>query len=86
MNEIVERVAKAIHEAAPEDNWSGWDELTDADISSGDPGRDTRRKQARAAIAALREPTGEMIEAAWASSLAEDAKGTWQDMIEVALR
>ncbi len=29
-----------------------------------------------------RKPTAEMIEAAWASALAEDALGVWEAMIE----
>lgn len=41
--------------------------------------------QARAAIEAMREPTPEMIESAWAEALGEDAAGVWRDMIEAAL-
>jgi hypothetical protein len=29
-----------------------------------------------------RNPTKEMLEAAWADALAEDAKGVWESMIE----
>jgi hypothetical protein len=32
-----------------------------------------------------KEPTKEMLDAAWASALGEDAAGVWRDMIEAAL-
>lgn len=32
------------------------------------------------------EPTPEMLKAAWADALAEDAGGVWREMIEIASR
>lgn len=39
----------------------------------------------RIALKAMREPTEEMVKAAWADALAEDAKGVWCAMIDAAL-
>lgn len=40
---------------------------------------------ARAAIAAMREPTEEMVEAGYYDAMAEDAKATFTAMIDAAL-
>lgn len=92
MSEMVEKVTKAIfrvtfHESEPNEvvnaKWIEWPE--DVALS---------RKQARAAIAAMWEPTAEMVAAAWASRQSE-AEGTtpgsvfnhaWQAMIDEALK
>lgn len=60
---MVERVARAIHEAVAAENWYSWDELSDEDVSVEDPGRNTRRAQARAAIAELRDMIDEALRA-----------------------
>jgi len=38
--------------------------------------------QAKQYIVVSRQPTKEMLDAAWSSALAEDARGVWKDMIE----
>jgi hypothetical protein len=48
-----------------------------------------RRAAAEAAggmVLVPRIPTKEMLEAAWADALAEDAKGVWKAMIDAALK
>ena len=40
---------------------------------------------ARAAIAAMREPTEDMVEAGYSDAMAEDAKATFTAMIDAAL-
>lgn len=44
------------------------------------------RHRARAAIAAMREPTVAMLTEAWVAALFEDATGVWQAMIDEALK
>lgn len=71
MSEMVERVARALADCAMEP----FDEIS----------REKFIGDARAVIKAMREPTPQMIEEAWAAALNEDAKGVWRDMIETAL-
>lgn len=40
---------------------------------------------ARAVFEAMRELPDEMVEAAWAEALGENAKGVWRDMIDAVL-
>lgn len=44
------------------------------------------RDVARDAIEAMREPTKEMIDAAWADAMGEDAGDVWRAMIDAALK
>lgn len=74
---IILSVAKAIH-ASVDSDWSEqlrtpWEDLTRA-------GQDAYGRQARAAIAAMREPTEAMLAAA-----DEVSEGEWQAMIDAAL-
>jgi hypothetical protein len=67
---MVERVAHALSEEAD------WDGVM--------PHRKDRYlRQARAAIAAMREPTEEMVDAGYLAD--ESATGTWQAMIDTAI-
>jgi hypothetical protein len=75
---MVERVARAIHrqdflsEEAAENSWEIDTEL--------------RMDMARAAIAALREPTPQMIGAAHEAGIASRVLPVWRAMIDEALR
>ncbi len=79
MSEFLDRIAKAI--AGPE-----WHELPA-------PVREVRRHEARAAIAAMREPTTDMDIAGWGKATRDIEDGApgairavWQAMIDAALR
>lgn len=85
MNEMVERIARAMaEEEHPATDW----ELIDEPYT-GDRGalfRDYWRRIARAAIAAMREPTEAMVQAARASAPYDrDVTETWPLMINAAL-
>lgn len=62
MSGMIERVAKAMHEALPVEPWDKipWEELPDS-------GKDEYRTRSRAAIEAMRGPTEAMIDAGGAS-------------------
>jgi len=75
---MVERVAKALWEQYSV-SIHPWSEAKPYE-------REKLHADARAAIAAMREPTAAMLESAWASALAEDADCVWRDMIDEALR
>ena len=79
--DMVERVAKAL-EAKLSEMTSGDDTLNYRRPS----GELASAELARAAINAMREPTPEMLEAAWSDILAEDGAGTWRKMIDAALK
>lgn len=93
MSKMVERAAAAAFHAylggAPS-WWIGieegapYDWRQEADLTS--TGSEGFLECARAAIAAMREPTPEMIEAAYYSALDENAAGVWRDMIDEALK
>lgn len=61
------------------------DRITDVLMSDGCGDSIQCEKTARRVIAAMREPTADMVEEAWAYALAEDAAGVWRDMINTAL-
>lgn len=76
MSEMIERVAKAIW-----GDLGGWDDL------NGDT-KETVRKEARAAIAAMREPTEAMLDTTvnpHCVETMEDIRDVWTDMIDAAL-
>ena len=88
MNEMVERAAKAAHDKLFADfDRSDWP-TTNCSIDANG-----FRVAARAAIAAMREPTGRMATAGWAAAydiggaLPSDAgiRAIWQAMIDAAL-
>lgn len=95
MSEIVERVARAFCRAEgythPDEDWRYYTNgALNQVVAEVELGRDverwkTYRRHARAAIAAMREPTKEMIGAAWAEAHDENALGVWRDMIDAAL-
>lgn len=72
--EMIERVAAVLKEHF-DNRWGQEAPVTDAEA----------KLIARAAIEAMREPTDAMVENAWASAMAEDARQTWKDMIDAAL-
>ena len=76
MSEMVERCAMAMHKAGFFPNVIPWEKCAEAY-------REERRMFARAAIEAMREPTAEMVVAAWRS---EGTSEIWQAMIEEALK
>lgn len=73
---MVERVARAIHDASHKELGFSW-------------AKEMRMAQARAAIEAMREPTGEMLEAGWERARPylglETTKQTYRAMINAAL-
>ena len=79
MSELIERVARAIRGCVSADDWNFIDEIA----------RKMYRREARAAIEAMREPTTEMLHAStmqvptWDN---EASKRKWQAMIEAALK
>ena len=77
MNEMVEKVARAIDPNA----WNDWyyPEKQRADWQS------FARNRARAAIAAMREPTKAMFEAVATEGYSDDAIPGWDIMINAAL-
>lgn len=80
MSEMVERVARAIADAGGSD----FDQLP----SKHGPGfglRNMYMNMARAAIEAMREPTGAMEDAAFSSTLTIPKRG-YQAMIDAALK
>lgn len=85
MSEFIDRLARVAHdenrkERPDQTEWSvEWGALTERQ-------HEDLRSIIRCVLAAAREPTEAMVDAAWASSLAEDAFCTWQDMIDEALK
>ena len=92
---MIERVAIVIHSVVC---WTEWADLPDENTSFG-TGKIERRKQARAAIEAMREPTEEMENAPWQASVqvyqptditqtldSISFKRVYQAMIEAALK
>jgi hypothetical protein len=78
MSEMVEKVAKAMHRV---------DALIQPSWESLEGEQEDYREYARAAIAAMREPTEAMIRAMCGSDvLAENAKRDWQSAIDEALK
>jgi hypothetical protein len=73
MNPMIERVAKAIFDC------SGYDDAINFNLEDWAPA-------ARAAIAAMREPTEGMIGVANQSDYPEDVIYWWQEMINEALK
>lgn len=69
MTNMIERVAQAILAKDPEGMFS----------------IHCARVYAKAAIAAMREPTEAMVEAGYYDAMAEDAKATFTAMIDAAL-
>lgn len=96
MSEMIERVARAIYDAQ---NGIDGDQVGDmlyTDHRIDGPDAETCRAQvmrvcnyaARAAIAAMREPTEVMIEASnreWDGRMSYRSSGAWQAMIDAAL-
>jgi hypothetical protein len=79
MTEMIERVARAIYEADPSYiQQSGWDDVPEAR-------RAQYRRQARAAIGAMREPTEEMRDVLSVSFEVDDV-ATYRAMISAALK
>lgn len=79
MSEMIERVARAIHESSSKWPWAGMSNMN----------KDDRRKDARAAIEAMREPTEE-IRDAWAAHAARtdgaaSARGYHDAMIDASI-
>ncbi len=54
---MIEKVARAMHEDV---NWCSWDALPD-ECSCYGVGRNERKREAKVAIEAMREPTLEMV-------------------------
>lgn len=85
---MVERVARALCEAAEED-WDASSNLETANGCEPQEARDYWRMLARAAIAAMREPTGSIMSAIADTSpgytMAETRKRIWQAGIDAAL-
>lgn len=86
MSEMVERVARALfaHEQGSDEGWNG--------PLLAERGRDMWRKQARAAINAMREPTAGMMHVgsgfvyeSWGHG-PTIAKEAWQAVIDEALK
>ena len=79
-NDMIERVARAL--AASDRHFSdggSWDELDPIE-------HDIYMASARAAIEAMREPTSEMVDAAYANTGGVGATKCWQAMIDEALK
>ena len=72
---MVERVARAMWDRLAEDG--SWAKI-------GKAGQDAMRASARAAIAAMRIPSGDMIEAGLDWQL-DGWRSTWEHMIDAAL-
>ncbi len=92
MSEMVERVAKAIAEESPRD---GYEAVPLSEIWPGRPRyiflREGYERAARAAIAAMREPTPEMSEAMFRVEAAGHSQRTlceaaWRAAIDEALK
>lgn len=77
MNEMIERVAKAIEDCHDEGSWSTWEQI----------GHQAALECARAAIAAMRESTDAMIEAGdWKIDFdCRDSGKIWNAMVDAAL-
>lgn len=86
MSTMIERVARALMEAREGCRVTDWRE------AEWNPAVAQALSEARAAIAAMREPTKEMVEAgddtAGTMAITHDysALGTWEDMIDTALQ
>lgn len=90
MSEMVERVARALYEADASNSsvrWESWPENKDRARKGLRIKCGKYRDRARAAIEAMREPTSEMIDAAWneAETQTEQAQEVWCAMINAAL-
>jgi hypothetical protein len=85
MSEMVERVARAIYKASCDEAYDGeryipaWDRMN---ASS----KEVYLGFARAAIAAMREPTAAMVITGSNGNYPDDIAAIWQDMIDEALR
>ena len=79
MTDMIERVARAINPDCWEQEDAGGGVITHPSNLAHS------MKQARAAIAAMREPTEDMVEAGYYDAMAEDAKATFTAMIDAAL-
>ena len=80
MSEIVERVAAAIERTTHDDDASFEEAWRDHEIV-----RHNRMIEARAAIAAIREPTEAMIVAGVHHDNMGDMAGRWRAMVDAAL-
>ena len=78
MSDMVEKVARAIHMCAmqQEPDLAPWEKL-------GSPFKNDYLFQARAAFAAIREPTEEMMESGWQQM--PELLEAWRAMIDAAL-
>lgn len=77
--EMVERVAAIIHPSAFDGHAEGECDVCDGDLREA-------RALARQVIAAMREPTAEMVNAGVAEQWTEDtAAKVWQAMVDAAL-
>ncbi len=94
-SEIIKRVAKAI-DAMPEPNWGNIQSIMPGVHTYVQDPTEASLARARAAIAAMREPTDEMIEAGYETSCIDagpiSARGAdgaaayiWQAMVDAAL-
>lgn len=93
MSEMIERVARAAYEALMTDEHSvAWVDDTPADMSAVVvDGSIDLLKMARAAIVAMMEPTGAMIDAGYSYCSVEDYEAlipeeVWPLMIDAALK
>jgi len=81
---MIEKVARAIAKA--DEHYGGWpyEKRVGEKLASGYSGREILFEEAKAAIAAMREPTDEMLVAAMEET-AIDLKAEWKAMIDAAL-
>lgn len=80
MSEMIERVAKALYDISLRKmNSAEWED-------AGSFTQDTKRREARAAIEAMREPTRDMIDAAATVDRYAEPGEEWGPMIDTALR
>ena len=73
MTDMIERVAAAMWERTHDGRWDDWGD-------GQDESRIIHRDDARAAIAAMREPTDSMTNGV------DNRRGVWVNMIDAALR
>lgn len=86
MSEMVERVARAIHNAKPGNAWDWLREYAKGGDQTAKGIIDDRMLEARAAIEAMREPTEDMSVAALDCGPDRDAVTYWKVMIDAALK
>lgn len=82
MNEMVERVARALWALEENTDCHEWEPLSEFR-------KDATREKARAAISAMREPTDEMVDAALHATHplhGIDPASRWHAMIDAALK